>query len=57
MKNFKIDFENIFGPLSIALIIWVFASCEYKLQEQREKTQRLKLMLEHGQDIKKEDYK
>lgn len=57
MKNFKINFENIFGPLSIALIIWVFASCEYKLQEQREKTQRLKLMLEHGQDIKKEDYK
>lgn len=56
MKNFKINFENIFGPLSMAFIIWVMASCESKEYEQRKKTERLKLILEHGQDIKKEDY-
>lgn len=56
MKNFKINFENIFGPLSMALIVWAFASCEYKEYEQRKKTERLKLMLEHGQNIEREDY-
>lgn len=37
--------------LSCALVIWAFASCEYKVTQAREETKRLELQLKYNQEL------